>query len=556
MKHRTLAVITNLAAAVLLTTLVALGIYVTTTKHYVGRLGTNNYPVIGLDTAYWNVGCTIVGTTIGALAAVAFAAQDECLTRHELVAGRGMIAMFLRPLTVMRGGDQIVRRQLPLQRTLLVLLTLTTALLSATVVAIFGVRSVPLVVVDPQPSFPLALLDYQYFYNDKDGSVRPVSGNLLGTSGRGLLNGFLYKAAYIAGLKAHGTYMMPEIASLSEQGLIGSNVYETLYTGGIGLNVSSYLQYTGTTKGFSMPAEYSFNKLEATVFGTHVDVTCMNITSEYSINTHYSRPTSEIAIDVIEVTMAEKTGGPNFTLSHLVRDDLSLEIESSVVIDRSTSKPTLVFALGGLEALILGCTFTGREYRASVSVASVSSPLRLDHETDQGEVLSPIVQQHLANMSHTMFGPHGVGVLQAFQDAGFKGFFMDQRLISSLQIVLEQLGEAYFSYIRQQVEKSNVYIAGSNEGVDNGSRLQLHVTVLRLGGASYGWLAVPVALLLGTVIGVVRICRYRMLADFQAQDAVKLLQSTLQNAALSDTSRIEYKDGEILEIGGSQEIET
>jgi hypothetical protein len=32
MKHRALAVITNLAAAVLLTTLVALGIYVTATK--------------------------------------------------------------------------------------------------------------------------------------------------------------------------------------------------------------------------------------------------------------------------------------------------------------------------------------------------------------------------------------------------------------------------------------------------------------------------------------------------------------------------------------------
>jgi hypothetical protein len=120
-----------------------------------------------------------------------------------------------------------------------VLLTLTTALSSATVVAISGVRSVPLVVVDPQPSFLLALLDYQYFYNDKDGSVRPVSGTLLRTSGRGLLNGFLYKAAYIAGRKAHGRYMMPEVASLPEQGLIGSNVYETLYTGGIGLNIST-----------------------------------------------------------------------------------------------------------------------------------------------------------------------------------------------------------------------------------------------------------------------------------------------------------------------------
>jgi hypothetical protein len=120
------------------------------------------------------------------------------------------------------------------------------------------------------------------------------------------------------------------------------------------------------TEEFSMPAEYSFNKLEAIVFCAHVDVTCTNVTSQYSISTHYSRPTSEIAIDVIEVIMAEKPGGPNFTLSHLVGDDLRLEIESSVVIDCSTSKPTLVFALGGLQALILGCTFTGRELFSSI----------------------------------------------------------------------------------------------------------------------------------------------------------------------------------------------
>jgi hypothetical protein len=65
MKYRTLAVIINLAATVLLTMLVTTGIYVTTIKHYVGRFSTNSYPVIRLDTTYWNVGCTIVGTAIG-----------------------------------------------------------------------------------------------------------------------------------------------------------------------------------------------------------------------------------------------------------------------------------------------------------------------------------------------------------------------------------------------------------------------------------------------------------------------------------------------------------
>jgi hypothetical protein len=39
-----------------------------------------------------------------------------------------------------------------------------------------------------------------------------------------------------------------------------------------------------------------------------------------------------------------------------------------------------------------------------------------------------------------------------------------------------------------------------------------------------------------------------MLPEFEAQDAVKLLQLTLQNTAISDTSKLEYKDGEIREM--------
>lgn len=555
MKYRTLAVITNLGAAVLLTTVVTIGIYVTTIKHYVGRSSTNNYPVIRLDTTYWNVGCTIVGTAIGTLAAIAFAVQDECLTRHELVAERGVIAMFLRPLTIKRGGDQVVRRQLPLERTLLVLLTLTAALSSATAVALFGVRSVSDVVVNPLPSFGLAaLLNNQFFHSDKDGGV--FRGNFpFDTPVTGLLTSFLYRAAYIAGLKAQDVYHVgSRFAILPEQGQVGDNVYETLYTGGIGLNVSSYLQYSGMTEEFSMPADYSFNKLTAMVFGTHVDVTCTNATVEYSIETELVG--SEVTKDSVEVTVAEKPGGPNFRLAHWLGDDSKLEIESLVVIDRTTNKPTLVLALGGLlQSLILECTFAGREYLASVSVASVSSPLRLDHETVQGPVLSPIVQQHLANMSHTLFGHDGVGVVRGFLDAEFDSHLYAEVMISSLQTVIEQLGEAYISLIRQAVEKSNLYNGGRSKGIDNGSRLQLYVTLVRLGGASYGWLAVPIALLLGTVVGIVRICTYKMPAEFEAQDAVKLLQSTLQNAAISDTSRIEYKDREILEVGSSLEFE-
>jgi hypothetical protein len=354
-----------------------------------------------------------------------------------------------------------------------------------------------------------------------------------------LLTSFLYKAAYITAMKAQGRYRAGAhgLVFRPEQGQIVTNIYETLYTGGIGLNVSSYLQYTGMSEKFSMPADYNFNKLEALVFGTHVDVTCMNVTSEYTIETGVAEAT--VTKDAVRVTVASRPGGPNFRFAQFYSDDRTLEIESSVVIDHSTDESTLVLAVGGvLQTLILGCKFAGREYLASVSVASLSSPLRLVHEIYQGPVLDPIIQQGLAYTSRALLGHDGVGVVGGFLDAGYPGLIPNETLITSLQTVLEQLSEAHISITRQTVERSNAHVVGGNAGVMNGSRLQLYVTLVRLGGASYGWLAVPVALLLGTVVGIVRICTYRTMAELEAQDAVKLLQSTLQNAAISDTSRI------------------
>jgi hypothetical protein len=81
----------------------------------------------------------------------------------------------------------------------------------------------------------------------------------------------------------------------------------------------------------------------------------------------------------------------------------------------------------------------------------------------QGPVLTPIVQQRLANMSHTLFGHDGVGVVRGFLDADFDGFLHDEDMISSLQTVLEQLGEAYLSLIRQTAERSNLYNGGRSK---------------------------------------------------------------------------------------------
>lgn len=52
MQFRTLAILTNLAAAAVLAVLLALGAYASTVKRFIGHLSTPGYAVIHLDTTY------------------------------------------------------------------------------------------------------------------------------------------------------------------------------------------------------------------------------------------------------------------------------------------------------------------------------------------------------------------------------------------------------------------------------------------------------------------------------------------------------------------------
>ena len=76
-KNRThvLLLINNVLAAILLAALTALGVYVNIKNIIVADIATTGYPVANLDTTSWNVACTVVGTAVGLLAAVAFANQ-------------------------------------------------------------------------------------------------------------------------------------------------------------------------------------------------------------------------------------------------------------------------------------------------------------------------------------------------------------------------------------------------------------------------------------------------------------------------------------------------
>ena len=545
-RFHALAFLSNAIASVLLASLLALGVYVNVKNILVGNISTNGYHVANINTTYWNVACTIVGTAVGFLAAVALANQDECITRCQLAGDRGVMALFLRPLTLRRGLDQIAHLHLPPERTLLLILTIAAALTNAAVVALFGIRSTTERIVNPTASYPLAALNATFFISDGDGAVLPA-GSPTFNSELSLLSGFLYKAAYINGLITRGQYVpfsSPEVPYIPEQGSIGDTVYAGLNTGGVGLNVSSYLQYSGDTDGFDMPGDYEFDKLKAGVFGTNISVSCQNATASYTA------VGTRVDIGFVTVMAVSKPNGPNITLFNNLQGDLidtSLAIGSAVTIESDTGDPvhTLVIPDFGLQtAFVLECSYDGQEYLANVSVASSVSPLQVEGEALPGPVIGPEVKQRLANITHNMlsFGGMGGDLARGFIDANFNSDGTNNtEMADTLETVVEQLCEAYISLLRQQVERSNLY-KGNDASSGNGSNLQLYVTVLRLGGGQLGWLAVLGVLLIGSLWGTVRACGGRAMVGFDAQNSVQLLRSTLHNPDIRDRTRLRYEN--------------
>ncbi|KAL8684815.1 MAG: hypothetical protein Q9224_006118 [Gallowayella concinna] len=534
------AFFTSLASTLCLAVLLALGIFVNVNKFVVGDESSHGYKAIDLDVTSWNIACTVVGTAVGILAAVAFSNQDDVLTRRELLKDRGLIAIFLRPLTVKRGVQQIVSLRLPLQRSILVISTIATALMSAAVVALFGIHASREEIINPFSSIPLEGLNQTFFENDRSGALFP-SGIPTYSSVTGQLSGFLYKAAYITGRKKRNRYSPydTDVAYLPEQGPLGDTIYGILNTGGVGLNVSSYLQYSGYTTGFDMPAQFEFNDLQALVYGTQIDVSCQNMTSDYII--------TSLDVDELTLVYAGKPNGPNVTLV----GDLStskilktLAIGSAVTIDPITGEPihTLVIPEFITEsALVLECTYSGREHLANIRVASPVSPLLIDTRVQEGPRIGTIVKQRVANVTHDLLSAGGQGgtLARGFIDAAYNADGGNNTgMVSTLETVIGQLGEAYFSVLRQQVERSNIERGSSSSEYE--SELKLHVTVSRLGGAQYGWLAVPGLLLLVSLAGTLRTCTSRKAVGFEAQDTVALL-SRLLDDNIRDTTRLVYE---------------
>lgn len=551
--------VVNLVAAFFLGILIALGVYVNSTTIVVSGKSSPGFHAIQVNSTSWNVGCTVIGTAIGLLLSWGFSSFDGLLTRKELKSSNGVLAMYLRPLSVMRGWHQLQRRSFPATRSFLILAIAISSLTSTTTVAVFGIHTESILVSNPLASYPLDHL-VGGFARDPDGFSRPV----LVDAQHSLLSSFLFRDAYLRSFQARGLSdpSLGEGNYVSEFGIIGSTNFPGLNSSGIGLNMTSYTQHSGPSSGFDIPTSYTFERLDAAVFGTAVEVSCIDATESYHITTiNYGNTSTP---DAAILYTFENDNGSNV----IVQDpnyNSGLCIGSYVTERNGEPLHAFLFPGGTSDApLVAECTYGGNEIFASISLLERNSPLQVNQIKSLSPLnstvkwaLSNITDQYITRYSHG--GPGGSLADGWVTSEYYTGGFFDSRgsIATTMSTVLTEFTQAYYSLVRQNVEIANL---NREPGplTDNGSWVDMTVTILRVGGSSAAWIIIYGLLFISAMLGViVSPIRERVLA-WSPQNPVEIIQKSLPTGAvIDDLTPLKYQDQfEVAYGDGARELLT
>ncbi|KAH8121303.1 hypothetical protein LI328DRAFT_172006 [Trichoderma asperelloides] len=461
----------NVVASLSLGALLGLGVYVTKHTLVIGGSPTPGFKVIDIDQNSWNVGCTIFGTAVGILATLGYSQHDNFLTRQGIMSNQGVVALYLRPLTVS----------------------------SAATVAIFGVHNIDLKLTNPVPSFPLASYNDTFFETSVDGYYPVVPLDEINLPE---LEAFLYRAAYIGAATTNdpGGFNQFSTAWISPSGAIGDTSYSSLNTGGIGLNMTSYFDFSGYPSRFHMPSAYTFNDLSGVVYGTHVNVVCVNSTANYDLD--YSRLDDDVAVFKIS--------------NHLVPVELG-------------------------ETFICDCTYSGREYMASIIVSSRLSPLEVVAEVNQGPFIGLDVKWLLARTATNFLRkPGGGSLISAWTSTSWNnGGDNNTDTAALLSTILSQTGEAQLSLLRQTAERSNT---DTQSYKPHSSSVTMSIRITMIGSGQYGWLSLYALLLVGALLGLTRTLSRFEPASPDVQDPVKVLGLMLNNDTINDKTRLKFDE--------------
>lgn len=140
-----------------------------------------------------------------------------------------------------------------------------------------------------------------------------------------------------------------------------------------------------------MPARCEFNKLQASVFGTHVNVSCQTVASDYAVVHGDVDIATEVDVAIINIP-----GVPNHTFVHTLQESVHLALSSAITVDSVTSLPTLTMVIPNTldhSTFVAECTYSGQKHLADVFVASTFSPLQIEGDMSSGSFSGPVVKQ-------------------------------------------------------------------------------------------------------------------------------------------------------------------
>ena len=344
------------------------------------------------------------------------------------------------------------------------------------------------------------------------------------------LESFMYQSALVHTSKISGREhpFTANITRAEFQGgfYLGDSVYLTTRTEGIGVNVSSYEQFSGDGV-YGLPRRYAFEYLMGELYANNVNVKCRDIRYQYDIGelrrediNHEGEDGSHGVRDMIishidgghTYRIRRGNGGPEVLAELDLRPSptLSRTRGSEVIVESGSFQipaQTIIIPVWDEDtpdALIARCEYQPSEYHKSFVVKGLKGPLLSRHlnfaklpdgsveltpaTVIDGKCLSPILALPAARAIHELLSPRG----RRRDDNPLNRAFRELKdmplaytsLIPAVENVLAETAQAYFSLLRQRVERGNMWPGAERLTDPQTKAILMGFEIIRYGGDS------------------------------------------------------------------------
>lgn len=357
---------------------------------------------------------------------------------------------------------------------------------------------------NPLGSVALGLLNDTLFYKAPDGALFPDLVDIDPSN----FDGPVVKAATIISLQALGKYdsNYAQQNDLYLGGQIGNSTYEDLDTGGIGVNVNSYLRFSGDGDFFNPPTNYTFSRLTGVAWGINTTVQCTptnaftvtplsvafghgNIIRVYNVsgpayNMVFSSPQESIQPYAFTV-LASNLALPSSQLNS--NQWVNLVVLMPTYLDQTT--------------LVYMCSISARQYLASVSVAGVGGTVQYSPPDQSKDVSGPLLSQDQAAFLETLINVRVGGAIAAVmgdQIINPNSTIPTEGVLSS---ILSAATRIRMTVRKQHYERASASIPGIS--LDQ-TYFELEYNVQQIGSGRKGlfWLFLPILMFLTGIGGL------------------------------------------------------